>query len=100
MKHCKLQNYYDTEENFLTIELDENLTPQQNAQRYFKKYNKGKCIRICSRTAKSNQKELDYLESVLYNLDEAILLRVWRKYAKNLKNRVIYERLTNERKTL
>ena len=72
MKHCKLQNYYDTEENFLTIELDENLTPQQNAQRYFKKYNKGKnAYAYAQEQLKLTKKELDYLESVLYNLDEA-----------------------------
>jgi predicted ribosome quality control (RQC) complex YloA/Tae2 family protein len=72
MKHCKLQNYYDTEENFLTIELDENLTPQQNAQRYFKKYNKGKnAYAYAQEQLNLTKKELDYLESVLYNLDEA-----------------------------
>lgn len=72
LKHCKLQNYYDTEENFLTIELDENLTPQQNAQRYFKKYNKGKnAYAYAQEQLNLTKKELDYLESVLYNLDEA-----------------------------
>lgn len=35
MKSCELENYYDDYKP-LKIALDENLTPNANAQRYFK----------------------------------------------------------------
>ena len=41
MRSCELENYYDDYKP-MKITLDENLTPNANAQRYFKKYAKEK----------------------------------------------------------
>ncbi len=72
MKRCCLLNYYDPCESCLEISLDENLTPQENAQRYFRKYNKAKTARtFAEEQLKLSRKELDYLENVMYNLEEA-----------------------------
>lgn len=72
MPNCNLLNYYDSEESFLTIKLDEQLTPQQNAQRYFKKYHKGKnAYAYANKQLRLAKRELDYLENVLFNLEEA-----------------------------
>ncbi len=47
MKSIEVDNFYDENMAKMTIELNENLTPSENTQKYFKKYNKLK-------TAKKN----------------------------------------------
>ncbi len=42
MEGCELVNYYDEQSPSVRISLDKTLTPAQNAQKYFKKYNKQK----------------------------------------------------------
>jgi len=72
MTQCSLLNYYEPEETYVSIELDENLTPQENAQRYFKKYSKAKSAHAyATEQMIIAKRELDYLENVLYNLEEA-----------------------------
>lgn len=72
MSHCSLLNYYAGDEAYLEITLDENRTPQENAQWYFKKYNKAKtAYAYASEQLKLSRRELDYLENVLYTLEEA-----------------------------
>ena len=72
MKGCSILNYYEPEETYVTIELDESLTPQENAQRYFKKYSKAKSAHAyASEQLKIAKRELEYLENVLFNLEEA-----------------------------
>ncbi|MBP7177302.1 MAG: NFACT family protein [Thermoclostridium sp.] len=72
MDHCSLLNYYANEEAYLEIALDENRTPQENAQWYFKKYNKAKNAHAyASEQLKLSRRELEYLENVLYSLEEA-----------------------------
>lgn len=72
MTRCRLLNYYEPEETYIEIELDENLTPQENAQRYYRKYNKAKtAYAYATEQLKLAKRELDYLENVLFNLEEA-----------------------------
>ena len=40
MKSIEVDNFYDENMAKMTIELNENLTPSENTQKYFKKYNK------------------------------------------------------------
>ena len=48
------------------------LTPQQNAQKYFKQYNKAKTAEeVLTQQIEQGRAELDYLESVLVSLGEA-----------------------------
>lgn len=70
MTTVKLNNFYS--ENFEEIEipLDSNLTPAENAQKYFKKYNKEKRTFIALQDQiKQNNEELLYLESVLSSVN-------------------------------
>ena len=54
------------------IPLDIRLSPSQNAQRYYKKYNKAKTAEIeASKQLKSTREELDYLDSTLAALENA-----------------------------
>ncbi|GGE22208.1 hypothetical protein GCM10011571_25340 [Marinithermofilum abyssi] len=65
-------NYYDPEAPEVTIPLDPQLTPSENAQRYFKQYNKAKASRKHSQEQiEKTCQETDYLESVLVQLLDA-----------------------------
>lgn len=72
MDRCSLLNYYAEGESYADIPLDENRTPQENAQWYYKKYNKAKNAHAyAGEQLKHSRRELDYLENVLYSLEEA-----------------------------
>lgn len=63
-------NYYTNEE--ITIPLDEHLTPAENAQRYFAKYNKQKrTFEALSELIKETLDDIHYLESISNALDIA-----------------------------
>lgn len=65
-------NYYSENEEYLKISLDENKTPSENIQFYFKKYNKLKNAEEASINQLSiNEDELNYLNSVLTSLETA-----------------------------
>ena len=64
MSEVTLENYYD-DDNPVRISLDKNLSPNKNAQRYFKKYAKEKrAIEIVTPQKEQTEKELEYLGSV------------------------------------
>jgi len=67
----ELENYYDNN-NIITIPLDNTVSPSYNAKKYFKKYNKLKnTLEIVTEQKADAAKELDYLESIVYELDAA-----------------------------
>lgn len=63
-------NYY-TNEN-IEIDIDFTKSLSKNADNYFKKYNKAKnTLKVCKIQQEETNKELDYLQSLLYQLDNA-----------------------------
>lgn len=69
-KSMKVINYYDGNE--LTIPLDPELTPMENAAKYFDKYGKMKrTYEALTGLTKETEEELHYLESVMIALDMA-----------------------------
>lgn len=65
-----LLNYY-TNEN-IEIDIDFTKSLSKNADNYFKKYNKAKnTLKVCKIQQEETNKELDYLQSLLYQLDNA-----------------------------
>jgi predicted ribosome quality control (RQC) complex YloA/Tae2 family protein len=75
-KSVSLLNYYSEKGEYIDVPLDPNLTPQANAQRYFKKYAKAKSTYMyTSRQIEESRAELDYLESVLQLLDNCTSLQ-------------------------
>ncbi|SFC96254.1 Rqc2 family fibronectin-binding protein [Clostridium uliginosum] len=66
---ASLLNYYNEQEEYIDIKLDQFKTPSENVQTYYKKYNK---LKISEEYAKSqlekNNKEEEYLNSVLTNI--------------------------------
>lgn len=68
-KSVRLLNFYDEEGGELKIALDPALSPQQNAQKYYKNYRKAKTAeeKLTEQIAIA-EKELEYLDSVLESL--------------------------------
>ncbi|HHV29061.1 Rqc2 family fibronectin-binding protein [Acetivibrio mesophilus] len=65
-----LLNYYSENSEYVDIPLDETLLPQENAQRYFKKYAKAKTAYThTTQQLEEARGELLYLESVLHSLE-------------------------------
>ena len=62
-------DYYDTEGREVDIPLDPLLTPQQNAAKYYKEYNKAKTAeRVLGEQIEKGRGELTYLDSVLESI--------------------------------
>ena len=69
-RKVSILNYYSENEEYMDISLDENKTPSENIQFYFKKYNKLKNAEEAALNQLSiNEDELNYLNSVLTNLE-------------------------------
>ena len=71
-ENVELLNFYSEKEEYLTIPLDIFKTPSENIQYFYKKYNK---LKISEEWAinqlKSNEEELQYLNSVFTNIINA-----------------------------
>ena len=69
MKSVSLPNYYDPEMKEIEIPLDVKLSPAQNAQRYFKLYQKARNARtLAAEQIEKTSEELAYLEGQMDNL--------------------------------
>ncbi|WP_147510831.1 fibronectin-binding domain-containing protein [Bacillales bacterium] len=72
MKEATVVDYYDEDGKEITITLDPRFSPNENAQRYYKRYNKLKTAKIeVAKQLEKNQREIDYFESLLAQLDVA-----------------------------
>ncbi len=66
-----LENYYENN-SLVTIPLDHRINVQKNIDKYFKKYNKLKnALVIVGEQKKEAEKELDYIESIVFSLENA-----------------------------
>lgn len=69
---AEVQNYFEPNAPMVKIPLDRQLTPSQNAQRYYKKYNKAKTAEVEAAKQIANAKnDLEYLESTLTAVETA-----------------------------
>ncbi len=73
MTSIEVINYYDQQP--ITIELDKNLSPQDNSQVYYKKYNKLKSAKnhLTDQLGHAKQ-EIEYLESILSSIANSLEL--------------------------
>ena len=72
MSKLTAQDFYDPEGKLVDIPLDPLLTPQQNAAKYYKDYNRAKTAeKMLTLHIEKNDGELEYLNSVLENLSLA-----------------------------
>ena len=100
LSSIELENYYDNNKK-ITIPLDKKYLPSVNAKRYFKKYSKLKnALEIVSIQKKETIEELNYIESVVYELEAANSIEeiaeildeisendIFKEKTKNLKNK-------------
>ena len=73
MTEAVLPDWNDPEGGTITIPLDIKLTPSQNAQKYFKKYQKARSAReIAAQQRDKTVAEMDYLEGMLLDVDKCV----------------------------
>ena len=69
LEEIELENYYDNN-NKILIKLDRKFSPSINAKNFFKKYSKLKnALEIVSKQKQDTLKELNYIESIVYELE-------------------------------
>lgn len=70
MESVEVANFYDPEYKNITISLNTNFTPSENAQKYFKKYNKMKTAKkeVASQI-EITKEEIDYLENIMLSIE-------------------------------
>ena len=86
-----LENYYD---NFNPIEIPINtsISISENAKKYFKKYNKLKnALDVVTFQKKKTEQELEYIESIIYELDSAKSLEDVDEIFNELSDSVIFK---------
>ncbi|MBV4418611.1 NFACT family protein [Clostridium tyrobutyricum] len=67
-----VQNFYSDKLEYIDVKLDENKTPSENIQKFFKKYNKlKKTEKAAAEQLSLTEKELEYLNSVSSNIKNA-----------------------------
>jgi len=75
VKSVLLANYYNENNEIIEVPLNENKTPQENAQQYFKRYSKAKStFEHATKQAKETLEELEYLEGVYHLLQSCSTL--------------------------
>lgn len=69
-RQASVTNLFDEEGSTVEIILDMMLTPIENAQHYYKKYNKEKTAELITvKQKEENLEEINYLESLLVNIE-------------------------------
>lgn len=70
MESVEVANFYDPEYKNIIIHLNKNLTPSENAQKYFKKYNKMKTAKKeITHQIELNLDEINYLENIMLSIE-------------------------------
>ncbi|HIS03694.1 MAG TPA: NFACT family protein [Candidatus Pullichristensenella avicola] len=73
MKSVNIPNYYEEGAPEIEVQLDEKLSPGQNAQRYFKLYQKARSAkRLAAEQVEKTTEELSYLEGQMLNLSACV----------------------------
>ncbi len=98
-KKLVAQNYYEEHSPTITIKLKENLTPNENSQYYFKKYNKCKrTFTAITMQLKESILELEHLESVKTSLTTCISEADVNDIREELASLGIVKKRTNKKK--
>ncbi len=95
LEEIELENYYDNN-NKILIKLDKRYSPSINAKRFFKKYSKLKnALEIVSKQKQDTLKELDYIESVVYELENCSSLNDVTEIFEEISENDIFKEKTN-----
>lgn len=86
-----LVNYYTNQK--ITIPVNFHKTPSENAKNYYKKYNKLKnALKVVNEQKKETISELDYLESIIFEIDEASSLSDLDEIYSEINENALFER--------
>ncbi|MBQ6173865.1 MAG: NFACT family protein [Clostridia bacterium] len=97
-REAVLPNYYDEQGGTLTVPLDVKLSPAQNAQRYFKRYQKARAARTTAAAQRElTLKELDYLEGCLLDIGKCVGESELEEVREELARTGYMKRVTNRR---
>ena len=95
----ELENYYDNNK-IITIPLDSRYPPTVNAKRFFKKYRTLKnALEVVTIQKKDTLKELDYIESVVYELESASSLEEIAEILEEISENDIFKEKTKDLKS-
>jgi len=84
VEQTELENFFE-EEKVISIQLDKNLTPSANAQRYYKLYNKAKnAARVSRDLINKTKDEIYYLESVIESINQSETVQELRQVQEEL----------------
>ena len=87
----ELENYYDNN-NLISIPLDTKYSPNVNAKRYFKKYSKLKnAFQIVSEQKIETEKEIDYIGSIVYELENSICVEDVQEIFEEISENVVFK---------
>ena len=98
LEKIEIENYYD-DYKLITIPLDKTISVQANIEKYFKKYNKLKnALVIVSEQKKDAEKELNYIESIVFSLENAKTLRDINEVYEEISENVSIKKDINKKK--
>lgn len=90
LKEITLDNYYNGQK--ITIPLDDRYSPASNAKRFFKKYHKLKnTLAIVSVQKEETLQELNYIESIVYELENCSCLEEVSEIFEEISEHVIFK---------
>ena len=94
----EVENYYDNN-NLINIPLDIKYSPNENAKRYFKKYTKLKnALEIVTEQKKETETELDYIGSVVYELENSSTLEEVQEIFEEISENILFKERLNKKK--
>lgn len=95
LSEVEVQNYYENNK-IIKIPLDKKYLPSVNAKRYFKKYFKLKnALEVVTKQKEETLQELDYLESIVYELENSSTLQEVSDIFEEISENVIFKEKTN-----
>ena len=98
MTEAVLPNWFTPEGGEITVLLDLRLTPSQNAQKYFKKYQKARSARETAAVQRDKTlAEMDYLEGMLLDVDKCVGESELEEIRQELVRTGYMKRVTNRR---
>ncbi len=96
LEEIELENYYDNN-NKIIIKLDKRYLPSINAKHFFKKYSKLKnALEIVTKQKEDTLKELDYIESVVYELENCSSLNEVTEIFEEISENAIFKEKTSK----
>ncbi len=98
LENITLNNYYTGED--ITIPLDKSLSPYNNAQKYFKKYNKLKnALSFVKNQEQEIQEQISYLESIVYELEASSTIEEITEIYDEISNNVLIKDINSQKQS-